>query len=274
MRASRSTSRVARRSTRPSSRLAPSASAASTSASRSQTNSGPFTQTKFPFLYRTTVDPITGREDGLGKLIPAGMEPKLFLVDSSSEYWDRGRVAAMRHTAMDGSEDLEDAPNVRVYQLAGTKHGAGSFPAADNGGQFRENTNDYRWAQRGLMAALDAWTRQGIEPPASAHPSLRDGTLIAHSELRFPALPGLQQPTFVPGGYRADVPAPYSAMPFLVPKVDADGNEVSGIRLPIVSVPLATITGWQFRSPRIGAPSTLIAMAGAYIEFPKTQGGP
>ena len=106
---------------------------------------------------------------------------------------------------------------------------------------------------------------------ASAHPSLRDGTLIAHSELRFPALPGLQQPTFVPGGYRADVPAPYSAMPFLVPKVDADGNEVSGIRLPIVSVPLATITGWQFRSPRIGAPSTLIAMAGAYIEFPKTR---
>lgn len=232
---------------------------------------GPFTQTKFPFLYRTTVDPITGREDGLGRLIPAGMEPKLFLVDSSSEYWDRGRVAAMRHTSMDGTEDIEDAPNVRVYQLAGTKHGAGSFPASDNGGQFKENTNDYRWAQRGLLAALDGWTRVGVEPPASTHPSLHDGTLVAHSGLRVPALPGLQPPTFVPGGYRADVPSPYSAMPFLLPKVDADGNEVSGIRLPIVSVPLATLTGWQFRSARIGAPSTLIAMAGAYIEFPKTK---
>jgi hypothetical protein len=115
---------------------------------------GPFTQTKFPFLYRTTVDPITGREDGLGKRIPAGLEPKLFLVDSSSEYWDRGRVAAMRHSTMDGKQDLDDAPNVRAYLLSGTKHGSGSFPPADGGGQFKENANDYRWAQRGLLAAL------------------------------------------------------------------------------------------------------------------------
>ncbi|MGC4084986.1 MAG: alpha/beta hydrolase domain-containing protein [Vicinamibacterales bacterium] len=169
---------------------------------------GPFTQTKFPFLYKTTTDPITGREDGLGARIPAGMEPKLFLVDTSSEYWDRGRVAAMRHTTMDGAEDMEDAPNVRAYQLSGTKHGSGSFPPADNGGQFRENTNDYRWAQRGLLAALDAWTRNGVEPPQSTHPSLKDGTLVAHDDFRFPALPGVTQPTFVPGGYRADVPAP------------------------------------------------------------------
>ncbi|MFN7918140.1 MAG: alpha/beta hydrolase domain-containing protein [Vicinamibacterales bacterium] len=232
---------------------------------------GPFTQTKFPFLYKTTVDPITGREDGLGSRIPAGLEPKLFLVDSSSEYWDRGRVAAMRHTTMDGSADLEDAPNVRAYQLAGTKHGAGSFPASNGGGQFPENTNDYRWAQKGLLAALDAWTRKGVEPPPSTHPNLTDGTLVAHKDFRFPALPGVQQPTFVPGGYRADVPAPYAAMPFLLPKVDADGNDAAGIRLPIVSVPLATLTGWNFRGPQIGAPSTLIAMAGSYIEFPKTK---
>lgn len=232
---------------------------------------GPFTQTKFPFLYRTTVDPITGREDGLGSRIPAGMEPKLLLVDSSSEYWDRGRVAALRHTTMDGKQDLDDAQNVRAYLLSGTKHGSGSFPPQDGGGQFQENPHDYRWAQRGLLAALDAWTRQGVEPPASKHPRLRDGTLIAHRDLRFPALPGLQQPTFVPGGIRADVPAPYAAMPFLVPTVDADGNEVGGIRLPVVAAPLATLTGWQFRSEQIGAPGTLIAMAGAYLPFPATK---
>ena len=232
---------------------------------------GPFTQTKFPFLYKTTVDPITGREDGLGKRIPAGLEPKIFLVDSSSEYWDRGRLAALRHTSMDGKQDVEDAPNVRAYLLAGTKHGAGSFPPADNGGQFKENVNDYRWAQRGLLAALDAWTRLGVNPPASKVPTVRDGSLVAHRDMRFPNLPGLQQPTFVPGGYRADVPAPYSAMPFLVPSVDGDGNEIGGIRLPVVAVPLATLTGWQFRSERIGAPGTLIAMAGAYIPFPATR---
>jgi hypothetical protein len=75
----------------------------------------------------------------------------------------------------------------------------------------------------------------------------------------------------VPGGYRADVPAPYAAMPFLLPRVDADGNDAAGIRLPIVAVPLATLTGWQFRSAQVGAPSTLIAMAGSYIELPKTR---
>jgi Alpha/beta hydrolase domain len=232
---------------------------------------GSFTQTKFPILYKTTTDPVTGREDGLGIRIPAGLEPKIFLVDSSSEYWDRGRVAALRHVSMDGTMDVEDAANVRVYHLSGTKHGAGSFPPSDGGGQLKENANDYRWAQRGLLADLDAWVRQGTEPPASRHPTLRDGTLVARQDLRFPNLPGVKQPTFVPGGYRADVPAPYSALPFLVPNVDADGNELGGVRLPIVDVPLATLTGWQFRSEQIGAPNTLIAMAGAYIPLPATK---
>ena len=165
------------------------------------------------------------------------------LVDSASEYWDRGRLSALRHTSLDGREDVEDAPNVRVFMLAGTRHGAGSFPPADSGGQFKENTNDYRWAQRGLLAALDAWVRQGTPPPESRHPRLSDLTLVAHEDWKFPPIPGVQWPTNVPGGYRADVPGPYSALPFLVSRVDADGNDLGGIRLPEQAVPLATLTG-------------------------------
>jgi hypothetical protein len=232
---------------------------------------GTFTETYFPMFYKTTTDPVTGRQDGLGARIPAGLEPKLMLVDSASEYWDRGRVAALRHVSMDGREDVEDAPNVRVYMLAGTKHGAGSFPAVDNGGQFRENTNDYRWAQRGLLAALDAWIRNGTEPPPSRHPRISDGTLVPHRDLKFPAIPGVRWPTNVPGGYRADVPNPYAALPFMLSKIDADGNDVGGIRLPEQAVPLATLTGWQFRSERIGVPHILIPMAGSYIPFPRTK---
>jgi hypothetical protein len=160
---------------------------------------------------------------------------------------------------------------VRVYLIAGTKHGAGSFPPADNGGEFKENTNDYRWAQRGLLAALDAWVRQGTAPPASQHPKLSDLTLVARDDLRFPAIPGVKWPAHVPGGYRSDVAGPYSALPFMVPKVDADGNDIAGIRLPEQALPLATLTGWQFRSERIGAPNVLIAMAGAYIPLPATR---
>jgi hypothetical protein len=233
---------------------------------------GSFNQTKFPFLYKVTTDPITGRKDGLGVRIPAGLEPKLMLVDSASEYWDRGRVAALRHTSPDGREDVEDAPNVRVYLLAGTRHGAGSFPPNENPlGVFKENTNDYRWAQRGLLAALDEWVRKGTPPPPSRHPKLADGTLVARDKLEFPSIPGVQWPARVPGGFRSDVSGPDAALAFMVSKVDADGNEVAGIRLPEQAVPLATLTGWQFRSERIGSPDLLLAMAGAYIPFPTTR---
>ena len=75
----------------------------------------------------------------------------------------------------------------------------------------------------------------------------------------------------MPGGYRADVPAPYSAMPFLVPRVDADGNDTG--RHPTSDRVGAAGNADRLAVPQrtIGAPSTLIAMAGAYIEFPKTK---
>ena len=183
----------------------------------------------------------------------------------------RGRLGALRHTSIDGTEDLPDAPNVRVYYVAGSRHGSGSVPASDGGGQFKNNTLKYNWAQRGLMAALDAWAREGTEPPASRHPRFADDTMVLHPELEFPAVPGVQWPTHVPGGYRWDVDTPLAALPFPLSKVDVDGNEIGGIRLPEQEVPLGTMTGWQFRSERIGAPHTLITNAGAYIPFPATR---
>jgi hypothetical protein len=44
--------------------------------------------------------------------------------------------------------------------------------------------------------------------------------------------------------------------PALVPKTDADGNDLAGIRIPEVAVPLATYTGWALRAaPAGGDPS-------------------
>jgi len=232
---------------------------------------GSFTQTKFPIRYETTTDPVTGKRDGLGARVPSGQEPKMFLVDTGSEYWDRGRVAALRHLSMDGATDLEDPPNVRVYTLAGTQHSSGSWPPSDNGGQLKSNPNDYRWAQQALLIALDRWVREGVAPPASKHPMLSDATLVAQAKIQYPNLRGLQWPLHVPGGYRADVPGPLSALPFLVPQVDSDGNDIGGIRLPEQAVPLGTYCDWAFRSESIGAPDTLIAMAGSFIPFAKTR---
>jgi hypothetical protein len=85
---------------------------------------GSYTQTKFPIRYETTIDPVTGRRDGLGARIPAGLEPKIFLVDTESEYYDRSRVSSLRAISLDGHQDLPDPPNMRIFLLAGAKHGS------------------------------------------------------------------------------------------------------------------------------------------------------
>jgi hypothetical protein len=232
---------------------------------------GSFTQTKFPIRYEMSADPVTGKRDGLGARVPTGHEPKIFEVDTGSEYWDRGRVAALRHVSMDGTQDLLDPPNVRVFMLAGTQHGSGTWPPKDNGGQLLSNPNDYRWAQQALLLALDAWVRKGVAPPPSKHPQFADATLVAQTHIKYPSVPGVQWPFHVPGGWRADLPGPVSSLPFLVPQVDADGNDLGGIRLPEQAVPLGTYADWSFRSERLGAPDTLIAMQGSYIPFAKTR---
>jgi alpha/beta hydrolase family protein len=234
---------------------------------------GSYTQTKFPIRYETTTDPVTGRRDGLGARIPAGLEPKIFLVDTESEYYDRGRVSSLRAISLDGSQDLPDPPNMRIFLLAGAKHGSGTWPPAElESQQLRNDPLDYRWAQRAMLASLDKWVREGVAPPPSRHPMLADHTAVEQSEIKFPDLAGVQWPYHVPGGVRNDLPAgPTAVLPFLVPQVDKDGNVTSGIRLPEQAVPLGTYTGWAFRSQAEGQPDTLVSMAGSYIPFARTR---
>jgi alpha/beta hydrolase family protein len=83
----------------------------------------------------------------------------------------------------------------------------------------------------------------------------------------------VRSPLAIPGGYRADLGAPPQAprLPFLVPQVDGDGNELAGIAMPDVAVPLATYTGWNFRQPSIGQPGELLPLTGSYIPLPATR---
>ena len=59
--------------------------------------------------------------------------------------------------------------------------------------------------------------------------------------------------------------------PNLVSAVDADGNELAGIRLPDISVPLATYTGWNVRHPDFGGPGQTLALLGSTMPFPATR---
>ena len=103
----------------------------------------------------------------------------------------------------------------------------------------------------------------GATPPASIVPTLAAQSLTTVAALRFPALPGVTDP-------RLNEP-PLAPLPFLVPQVDADGNDIAGIRVPEQAVPLATTTGWNFRDARFGNPTTIVALAGSYIPFARTR---
>jgi hypothetical protein len=56
-----------------------------------------------------------------------------------------------------------------------------------------------------------------------------------------------------------------------VPQVDRDGNEMGGVRLPEIAVPLATYTPWNWRAAGIGAPGALAEFRGAFLPFPATK---
>ena len=60
------------------------------------------------------------------------------------------------------------------------------------------------------------------------------------------------------------------AYTILVPKVDRDGNDIAGIRLPAVQVPIGTYTGWNLQ-PRRLAEDELSGLLGSFIPFAKTK---
>jgi len=234
---------------------------------------GSYAKFKFPILYQTTTDPVTGKVDGLGARIPAGLEPKIFYQDTESEMYDRGRNATLAAISLDGTEDSPQAPNVRIYLMSGARHGSGTWPPNElESQQLLNDPLEYRWASRAMLDNMDAWVRKGVEPPPSLTPTLKDRTAISIQNIKFPNIPGVQWPYHVPGGMRSDVPGgPLAVLPFLVPNVDADGNITSGLRLPEHAVPLGTYGGWAFRSERQGEPTTLVSMAGSYIPFARTK---
>jgi hypothetical protein len=227
----------------------------------------------FPYLDLDQRDPVTGRTDGLLMHLAPEQRPKIFYTNSSGEYWGGGRAAALTHTTLDGRADAMVPDNVRIYLFAGTQHVPGGFLASQGEGQQKPNPNDYSWAHRALLVAMDRWVREGAAPPQSAHPRLTDRTLVPRDEIDFPAIPGVRSPLGIPAGYRADLDEPHGAhpLPLLVPQVDGDGNELAGIQLPDVAVPLATYTGWNFRNPTIGQPTELLPLTGSYIPFPVTR---
>jgi hypothetical protein len=217
----------------------------------------------------------------------AGGVPKIIATNTSAEYW-RGD-ASLSHTSADARTDTQLPDNVRSYLFASTQHGSGAPPlssvnALDGAhGANAFNAVDYAPLLRCALLNLLAWVRDGVEPPASAVPRVDDATALPREQLvtAFRHLPGmaLPEPDKLPRMRRLDYgpqadagvlaypPRAGEAFPALASALDGDGNELAGIRLPDVGVPLATYTGWNPRHPDTGGAGQILAMMGSTLPF-------
>lgn len=228
-----------------------------------------------PFVnvaYPVDVPPFDGRHL-VERAAKAHVLPKLFLTNGSYEYW--GRCASLIHTTLDGKMDVAPSANTRIYDFAGSQHGAGSIPPAHVEGQNPANVNDYRYALRALLLAMDRWIKSNAAPPDSRFPHLSEHELTPLSDLHFPKVPGVEVPLHKREAYRLDFSAeppkvgtPY---PALVPQVDEDGNDLGGIQMPEVKVPLASYTGWNRRAVAIGGSTEMLSYTGSWIPLPLTR---
>jgi len=247
-----------------------------------------FTTDVFPFTDQFETDPLTGKTDGLLDLATQqSVVPKIFFSNTSYEYW--GRVAALIHVTPDGLHDAEISPNVRIYHFTGLQHFSGYFPPekgkGDLDGQQPESPLPIRYFWRAMIVNMDAWVRKGTAPPESSYPKIADGTLIPFEKYNPPAIPGLHRPHEANAAYRIDFgpnwrrdgilslqpPNVAEKFPVLVPAIDADGNERDGVRLPEISVPLASYLSWNLRDPSIGGPAERVPFELSFVPFPKTE---
>jgi hypothetical protein len=157
-------------------------------------------------------------------------------------------------------------------------HGSAAFPPGRGSCQQLQNPLDSAPVQRALFVAIDEWVTKGTPPPSSRVPKLADGTLVPplpQSGMGFPSIPGVTYTGLKTTRYLFDYGLNYydtgiatvnppvfpsttpsyqddarngPIYPSFIPLTDGDGNDVAGVRLPDVTVPVATYTGWALRS--------------------------
>jgi hypothetical protein len=245
----------------------------------------------FPFADADQREPNTGRVDGLQhRARERGALPRVIYTNTSAEYWYL--YGALAHLNLSDATDVELPDNVRVYHFAGAQHGGATFPptrerpGVDGPAAVHAlNTVDPRPLLRAALLNLDRWVREEAEPPPSRYPRVSDETLVPPERLRvqLPRIPGASLPQrLFEAPYLDFGPEPWHTTtlppqvgplyPTRVPAVDADGNDLGGIRLPDLTVPLATHTGWNARDARIGATDHVgPTLAGASIPFARTK---
>ncbi len=255
----------------------------------------------FPFTYARQTDPLTGRTQGvLDRCTADHTCPRIVHAATALEIWD-GRQG-LGFTDPLGTKDLADPPNVRSYIMASTQHGPANLPLptkAPFGVCMQQgNPTPHVWTMRALLSDFTQWLKDDRTPPPSNVPRIADGTLVAADQVHFPAVPansygGVERPAMRylgnhnplhvydrgPGYHPADSsgietiipprehPASYGV---LVPQVDADGNDLAGVRPVNVQVPIGTYTGWNlFRDDLFQ--NEACELTGSFVPFAATK---
>jgi hypothetical protein len=260
-----------------------------------------FPGAEFPFAYAKVTDPLTGRTQGiLDRCTATGTCPKIVHAATALEMWELRQ--SLGFTDPLGAKDLDEPANVRSYIMASTQHAPAvlPLPAKEPFGfcQQQPNPNPHNWTMRALLTHLAAWVKDGAEPPPSSRPTIAAGNLVAPDQVRFPRIPanaygGVMRPAvkFVAdndplhvqdygkdynaadtsGVISGDPPklstARYGA---LVAQVDADGNDLGGVRNVFAAVPIGTYTGWNYFNKEFFEDG-FCTLSGSFIPFAPTK---
>lgn len=242
----------------------------------------------FPFSSSTTIDTETEEAGSLhARLYERNSKLKIFYTNTSAEY-HRGD-ASLLHTDPAGERDIDPGPNTRSYHFTGTEHSLGVWPPIDiamaevvaavhmdqDRSQNLRNIINYNPLLRACLINLDQWVVDDISPPPSKHPRLDDGTAVPTQQPAtvFNRIPNANYPAHHANPRRQDyglmesreqvttfLPQVGGVFGSLVSAVDADGNEIAGVMLPEIAVPIAATTGWTLRHAETGGRNTAIGL--------------
>jgi hypothetical protein len=240
-----------------------------------------------PLTYAVTTDPITGIRDGILKR-PA-TDPLVLHVDTSNEFW---QMKASLNVHDGAGKPVPLHQNVRLYLASSHSHtgaaGLAVTPTNKGGCEYPINGNrSHDTLLRAMIVILDDWADRGVAPPKSVYPDLQNGGLVTLDEAgrAFPRIPGVKFPTVVNeawalnfgpafgstgGRLTALPPAVGKKYLTLVPKPDADGQDVVGIRTVDIAVPVGTNLGWNLRAAGHRG-EDLCALSGAFVPFARTK---
>jgi hypothetical protein len=226
----------------------------------------------FPFTYPVITDTLTGKSDGLlARCLAAGNCPKIIKTDSELEFYQQR--ASLIVTDTQGNA-LAMPDNVRLFLLSNLQHYALANAKSEMAKTCAYPTNPLNAGPsvRALLVALDEWSSNGTLPPGSRYPDRAGATLVpaAIDEVGFPRIAGFAYPSRIaqPTALKSEEmpPSKGAAYPVFVPKADADGRDLAGVRLPTLEAPAATHTGWNLRKSGFGE-GELCDNNGAMIPF-------